>query len=84
MSEEEEARRRRNKQLLEVSTLGFLFPASIGVGYLCGWGLDRWLGTHPWMTAIFTGFGVIAAFVNLFRMSSGGDDSGGKPAGNGS
>jgi F0F1-type ATP synthase assembly protein I len=32
--------------------------------------MDKLFGTWPWMTGIFTGFGIIAAFVNLFRMSA--------------
>jgi ATP synthase protein I len=83
MVDENEAKRRRSRQLLEVSTLGFMFPAAIGIGYLCGYGLDHVFGTWPWLTAIFTGFGVIAAFINLFRMSSGGDDTSGKQGGGG-
>jgi F0F1-type ATP synthase assembly protein I len=61
-------RRREARQLLEASALAWMFPIAIGLGALWGWGMDRWLGTWPWLTAIFTGFGVIAAFVNLFRI----------------
>jgi ATP synthase protein I len=61
-------RRNEARQLLEASALAWMFPIAIGLGALWGWGMDRWLGTWPWLTAIFTGFGVIAAFVNLFRI----------------
>lgn len=81
MTDPEEVKRRRTRQLMEVSTLGFMFPVAIGLGYLWGRGMDKLFGTYPWLTAVFTGFGVIAAFVNLFRMSSGGDDSGGQTGG---
>ena len=67
-------KQRKNKQLIEVSTLGFVFPLAIGVGYLMGYGLDRLFHSSPWCTWIFTGLGVVAAFVNLFRMSGGSDD----------
>jgi F0F1-type ATP synthase assembly protein I len=30
--------------------------------------MDRWFGTWPWLTGIFATFGVIAAFINLFRI----------------
>jgi ATP synthase protein I len=45
-----------------------MFPVSITIGAAFGYFLDRWLGTLPWLSAIFLGFGVAAAFVNLFRM----------------
>ena len=55
--------------LAEASALGFMFPLAIGLGFLWGWGLDKWFGTWPWLAAIFSGFGVIAAFLNLFRLA---------------
>ena len=70
-------RGRIDRQLLEASSIGWMFPIAIGLGYLWGWGMDKLFGTRPWMTAIFTGFGVIAAFINLFRMGMGND--GGAP-----
>lgn len=64
------------REALELSTLGLMFPIAIGLGFLWGWWMDRIFGTWPWMTALFSGFGIIAAFVNLFRMTSGlGDES---------
>lgn len=59
--------RRQYSALLEASTIGMVFPIAIGLGYLWGLGLDKWLGTAPWCTVIFTVFGVIAGFLNLFR-----------------
>jgi F0F1-type ATP synthase assembly protein I len=53
--------------LYELATVGFVFPIAIGLGYLLGHWLDRLLGTGPWLTVILTAFGIIAAFVNLFR-----------------
>jgi ATP synthase protein I len=61
-------KRREARQLLEASALAWMFPIAIGLGALWGWGMDKWFGTWPWLTAIFTGFGVIAAFINLFRI----------------
>ncbi|MGA7617034.1 MAG: AtpZ/AtpI family protein [Thermoanaerobaculia bacterium] len=57
------------RQMLELSSIGFMFPIAIGLGFLWGWGMDRLFGTYPWLTAIFSGLGIIAAFVNLFRMT---------------
>lgn len=61
------------RQLLEASSLAWMFPIAIGLGFLWGWGMDRLFGTRPWLTAIFTALGVIAAFRNLFRMTGGSD-----------
>lgn len=69
------------RQLTEVWTLAIMFPACIGAGFLVGYGLDKLFHTYPWCAAIFTGFGVIAAFVNLFRVAGGSDDGDGSAAG---
>ena len=61
-------KKKEARQLLEASALAWMFPIAIGLGALWGWGMDRLFGTWPWLTAIFTVFGVIAAFVNLFRI----------------
>jgi F0F1-type ATP synthase assembly protein I len=58
----------QNQQLLEASSLGLMFPIAIGLGFAAGYGLDKLFHTGPWLTWIFTGFGVIAAFINLFRI----------------
>jgi F0F1-type ATP synthase assembly protein I len=63
--------RKKRFQLLEASSIGLMFPIAIGLGYGAGYGLDHLFGTGPWLTWIFTGFGVIAAFINLFRMGMG-------------
>lgn len=62
--------RQEYRDLFELSSMGIMFPVAIALG--CGWGwlLDRWLGTGPVLMWIFAGFGVIAAFLNLFRMTS--------------
>ncbi len=55
--------------LMEASSLGFMFPIAIGIGYASGWGLDKLFGTKPWLAGIFTVFGIVAAFLNLFRLA---------------
>jgi F0F1-type ATP synthase assembly protein I len=72
----DQQKRRDYRQAIEASTIGFMFPIAIGLGFLWGWGMDRLFGTWPWLTAIFTFFGIVAAFLNLFRMTAGGDDGG--------
>jgi ATP synthase protein I len=59
---------RQNETLLEASSIGLMFPIAMALGYLWGWGMDTLFHTKPWLTWIFTGFGVIAAFINLFRI----------------
>jgi ATP synthase protein I len=59
----------RNRQILEASSLGLMFPLAIGIGFLWGWSMDRLFGTRPWLTVIFSACGVAAAFLNLFRMT---------------
>ena len=66
-----------SRQLIDAWSVGLMFPVAIGVGFAWGWGMDKLFGTKPWLTWIFTAFGVIAAFINLFRIGLR-DDSGGK------
>ena len=73
--DDREERRSQRKQLLEASAIGWMFPIAIGMGYLWGWGMDKLFGTRPWLTWIFTVLGVIAAFVNLFRIGMRDDGS---------
>jgi F0F1-type ATP synthase assembly protein I len=75
MDQKPQSKAQRARQLTEVWSLAVMFPAAIGVGYLIGYGLDKLLHSYPWCTAIFTAFGAIAAFVNLFRVSGASDDT---------
>jgi len=67
---------RRTKQLrrariwLDVSVIGIQFPVAIALGFFFGRWLDAQLGTHPWLTAVFSLFGIAAGFVNLFRITA--------------
>lgn len=63
------------RQLVEAWSLAFMFPLSLAIGFGWGYWMDKWFGTWPWLSAIFTLFGVIAAFVNLFRMAASHDQS---------
>ncbi len=55
---------------LDLSIVGIQFPVAIGIGYFWGRWMDRHLGTWPWLTATFTLFGIVAGFVNLFRITA--------------
>jgi ATP synthase protein I len=37
------------------------------IGCAMGYGLDKWLGTWPWLFLVFFLFGVIAGFLNVYR-----------------
>ena len=61
-----------NKKLIRtlgyVSTVGLAMALSIALGALIGYYLDIKLGTKPWLFFVFLGFGIIAAFRNLYLM----------------
>ncbi len=51
-----------------VSSLGLTMAISIVLGALIGHYLDAKFGTGPWLFFIFLGFGIAAAFRNLYIM----------------
>lgn len=55
---------------LDVSVVGIQFPVAIAIGFFWGRWMDRALGTEPWLTIVFSLFGVTAGFVNLFRITA--------------
>lgn len=61
-------RKPSRRDIAEAWSLGLLFPVSIASGFGLGYWLDGLLGTRPWLGAIGTGLGVVAAFLNLIRM----------------
>lgn len=67
----DDKKRREFKQLFEASAIAWMFPLALGLGFLWGYGMDKLFGTWPWLSVIFTIFGVIAAFVQLFRIGMG-------------
>ncbi|HEY0141421.1 MAG TPA: AtpZ/AtpI family protein [Thermoanaerobaculia bacterium] len=73
MADDPNRKKREYRQILEASSIGWMFPIAIGLGFGWGYWMDKLFGTSPWLAAIFAGFGVIAAFINLFRMSGGSD-----------
>jgi ATP synthase protein I len=50
------------------SGIGFVLVLSIVIGFLIGYGLDRLLGTSPWLMIVFTLLGVTAGFIELFKI----------------
>jgi len=58
--------------LAEFSTIGMSVAFSVFIGVGIGYLLDHKVfagRTSPWLTLIFLGFGVAAAFMNLYRMA---------------
>ena len=52
------------------SGLGFILPAAIVAGVVCGYYLDAWLGTKPLMAVALGAAGAVAGFVEIFRLLS--------------
>lgn len=67
MSEERRKKAQAFRRVADASAMGLAFPIAIAIGYFWGKLLDRALGTGPWLTWIFTGFGVGAGFLNAIR-----------------
>jgi ATP synthase protein I len=49
-----------------VSTVGLAMALSIAIGAGIGYYLDKAFDTKPWFSFIFLGFGIAAAFRNLY------------------
>ena len=54
--------------IIQASSIAWMFPLAIIIGFVWGYYMDKWFGTWPWLTGIFSVFGIIAAFLNLFRI----------------
>ena len=54
-----------------LSTVGFSFVLAVMLGALAGYGLDKLfkLEKYPVFFLIFTGFGIVAGMLNVFRAS---------------
>ncbi len=56
------------RTLSYISTVGLAMALSIGIGAVVGYYLDSKFDTEPWLFFVFLGFGIVAAFRNLYRM----------------
>ena len=52
-----------------LSSLGISMVAASFIGLFIGYYLDKWLGTSPWMTLIWLGFGIASGFRNIFVLT---------------
>lgn len=57
------------KSLGFLSSLGISLVAATLIGLAMGYYLDKWLGTNPWLTLIFLGFGIVAGFRNVYLLT---------------
>ena len=64
-----EDRRQLIKSLGFLSSVGISLVASCLIGLVMGYYLDKWLGTTPWMTLIFLGFGIVSGFRNVYILT---------------
>lgn len=61
------------RRLAQWSSIIFLLPSAMGVGFMVGYWLDAALGSSPWMQIIFLLLGSAAGFYQTFRiLGSGG------------
>jgi ATP synthase protein I len=51
----------------ELSAGMLSFVVALGIGWWFGSLLDRWLGSAPWLTIVFTAFGLAAGILNVYR-----------------
>lgn len=52
--------------LANAGTIGLHMVSGPLVGIAIGYGLDLWLGTHPWFKLVFLLIGVVAGFKNVY------------------
>jgi ATP synthase protein I len=50
------------------SSIGLVLVVSTAIGFAFGWWLDGKLGTDPWFTLLLTILGMVAGFVEVFRI----------------
>jgi ATP synthase protein I len=48
--------------------VGTELVAAMAVAVAIGWGLDRWLGTSPWLMGLFVLLGGAAGVANVWRL----------------
>ncbi len=48
--------------------VGVELVAALVVAVGIGWGLDYWLGTKPWLLALFVPIGGVAGVMNVWRL----------------
>jgi ATP synthase protein I len=62
----EEKDRKLLRMVGVLSTVGMVLVFATVIGLYIGLKLDAWLGTSPWLAAVFLLIGIFAGFRNLF------------------
>lgn len=81
MAREDEAAGRGPSRRAPLSGLGLgmrlalEFVVGVVAGGLLGWGLDRWLGTQPWLMVVLLVLGTAAGVLNAYRAARGLDET---------
>ena len=57
----------RRAKDLGLAGMGFDLAASVGIGALLGWWIDRRFETGPWATIICSAIGIIGGLLNFVR-----------------
>jgi ATP synthase protein I len=50
-----------------VLRVGIELAGTLAVGVAIGWGLDKWLGTGPWLLVVFFFLGAAGGVLNVYR-----------------
>lgn len=50
------------------STAGIVLVVATFIGFFFGQWLDKRLGTEPWLTLLLTLMGIVAGFIEVFRI----------------
>lgn len=58
-----------NQVIGRYGTIGLEIFFAILLGYIFGSYLDQWIGTKPYITILFTVYGIVAAVRALMRMT---------------
>lgn len=51
--------------------MGLELVSALAVGTAMGWGLDKWLGTSPWIMILGVVLGGAAGVMNVYRFAAG-------------
>ena len=55
------------RRIADATSIGLAFPIAMAIGFFLGRWLDRLFSTAPWLTVIFTVFGIAGGFLNAIR-----------------
>jgi ATP synthase protein I len=59
--------RGKRRAEIGIAGMGMDLAASVGVGALLGWWLDRRFDTTPWATIVCSTIGIVGGLVNFIR-----------------